>query len=95
MTPSTPSMASAAEVSIETMRAWACGERSTWTCSMPGMIMSPAYLRRPDTLLGVSMRRTFLPMKSPCSASISASAVAGRRPFCTSRASSTASKIFW
>ncbi len=30
--------------------------------SMPGMVMSPAYLRRPVTLLGASMLRTSLPM---------------------------------
>ena len=35
MTPSTPGMASAAEVSIDTMRACGCGERSTAMCSMP------------------------------------------------------------
>src|SRR6516162_8655574 len=54
-------------------------------CSMPGIVMSPAYLRRPETLLGVSMRRTFFPMKSPCSTSSSRRAATGRLPFCTSR----------
>ena len=48
---------------------------------------------RPDTLLGASMRRTALPMTAS-SVSVSINAVAGRRPFWTSRASSTASKIF-
>ncbi len=51
---------------METMRACACGERSTCTCSMSGITMSPAYLSRPETLLGASTRRTALPMKSPC-----------------------------
>ncbi len=45
-------MASASDVSIETTRACACGERSTAMCSMPGITMSPAYLSAPDTLLG-------------------------------------------
>jgi hypothetical protein len=63
--------------------------------TMPGMVMSPAYFKRPDTLLGASMRRTLLPITSPSAVSVSRSAAAGSRPFCTSRANSTASKIFW
>ena len=30
---------------METMRACGCGERSTWTCSMPGIVISPAYFK--------------------------------------------------
>ena len=95
ITPSTPGICSASHVSIDTIRACGCGERSTAMCSMPGITMSPAYLNAPDTLLGASMRRTLAPMKRPSCASASASALAGMRPLSTSRASSTASKIFW
>ena len=42
ITASTPGRASAFEVSIDLMRAWACGLRSTLPQIMPGMVVSAA-----------------------------------------------------
>ena len=42
MTALTPGKASAFEVSIDFMRAWACGLRSTLPQIMPGMLVSAA-----------------------------------------------------
>ena len=39
-TVSTPGIARAAEVSIDTMRAWACGERTTQAWAWPGKVKS-------------------------------------------------------
>jgi hypothetical protein len=40
-TQTTPGSARAALASMERMRAWACGLRSTAACSMPGTTTSP------------------------------------------------------
>jgi hypothetical protein len=40
-TATTPGSARAALVSIDRIRAWACGLRSTAPCSIPGTVMSP------------------------------------------------------
>ncbi len=39
-TRATPGMAAAASVRMETMRAWACGERRNAACSIPGTTTS-------------------------------------------------------
>ena len=45
----TPGTASAADLSIETIRAWACGECSTLRCSMPSISVSIVNSARPVT----------------------------------------------
>src|SRR5438067_2689891 len=45
-------------MSIETMRACGCGERTTLPKIMPGRVMSKLYLARPVTLSGPSRRLT-------------------------------------
>ena len=50
MTAFTPCSFSAAEVSIDRMRAWACGERNTFPYSIPGSFRSAPYIARPVTL---------------------------------------------
>ena len=45
----TPGSAAAFEVSIERMRAWACGERRMRPISMPGIARSEPYCARPVT----------------------------------------------
>ena len=46
-TATTPSIASAAEASIERIRAWATGERTIAMWSMPGRTMSSRYRPAP------------------------------------------------
>src|SRR3974377_1677672 len=48
MTARTPGRAFARVVSIRTMRACACGHRSSLPCSMPGMLRSSAYSAWPQ-----------------------------------------------
>jgi hypothetical protein len=43
----TPSIDSASDVSIETIRAWGCGDRRIFPCSIPGRTMSSVYCARP------------------------------------------------
>src|SRR6185436_9243609 len=62
MTAFTPGRASAAEVSIDLIRACACGLRSTLPCSIPGRLMSAPYLARPVTLSTPSWRIGRVPM---------------------------------
>jgi len=45
----TPGSAAAFEMSIERMRAWACGERRTRPTSIPGIAMSEPYCAVPVT----------------------------------------------
>src|SRR4051812_22949459 len=54
----TPGAAFASVMSIETMRACGCGERTTLAKSIPGRLMSKLYLARPVTLSGPSRRLT-------------------------------------
>ncbi len=61
---------------------------------MLGAKRSAAYLMAPVTLAGASSRRVECPMKVEAGA-CSCSASAPQLPFITSRASSTASTIFW
>jgi hypothetical protein len=58
----TPGNASASDVSIETMRACACGLRSTAPWSMPGSEKSAPKLARPVTLSAPSCRIGLVPM---------------------------------
>jgi hypothetical protein len=58
----TPGSASAADVSIETIRACAYGLRSTTPCSMPGRLTSAPYCARPVTLSTPSWRTGRVPM---------------------------------
>ena len=51
MTAFTPGMASAREASIETMRAWGCGLRSTLPHSIPGWLKSAPKRALPGDLL--------------------------------------------
>src|SRR6202789_1489384 len=50
MTDFTPGSAAAADVSIDLMRAWACGERRIFPYSIPGSFRSAPYSARPVTL---------------------------------------------
>ena len=52
----TPSRASALEVSIETMRAWAWGLRRVFPCSRPAAWKSAPYCALPVTLSAPSWR---------------------------------------
>ena len=52
----TPSIASAADVSIDLMRAWACGLRKTAPQIILGNLMSAPYNARPVTLSRPSWR---------------------------------------
>src|SRR5215470_3997909 len=56
MTAFTPGRASAADASIDLMRACACGLRRTLPCSMPGKLISAPYRARPVTLSTPSCR---------------------------------------
>src|SRR5215510_16554321 len=56
MTAFTPGNASAAEASMDLIRACACGLRNTLAWSMPGREMSAPYLARPVTLSTPSCR---------------------------------------
>ena len=58
---------SASEMSIETMRACACGLRSVWPQSIPGAIRSLAYANSPFTFGGASTRGTSSPTLPTCS----------------------------
>src|SRR5262245_16497896 len=60
-TATTPGIASAAAVSIDTMRPCACAERTTRMCSMRGKATSAAKLPRPVTSGGSSSRGTDRP----------------------------------
>ena len=55
-TPCTPLRASAGVMSIETMRACACGLRSVWPHSIPAACRSDEYANSPRTLGGASGR---------------------------------------
>ena len=59
-TATTPGRASAAAVSMETMRAWACGERRMHRCTWPGMMTSslkrPAPASRPRSSIRFTSR---------------------------------------
>ena len=57
----TPGRASAREVSMRVMRACACGLRSTWACSMPGMLTSTPNTACPVTLSTPSWRTGLVP----------------------------------
>ena len=56
MTATTLGWASAALVSMLTMRAWATGERRMARCSIPGSWMSSQYLPMPRMKRGSSLR---------------------------------------
>src|SRR5690606_16761222 len=65
-TPSTPGMAAATALSIDRMRAWAWGERSSTAWAWPGKATSWMKLPWPWTSFGSSNRETAWPMpKSP------------------------------
>ena len=74
-TPTTPSRASAAEVSIPVMRAWACGLLTSWRCSMPGSLMSSTYLPVPWIRRGSSRLFTLEPNREVVIGSSSESAL--------------------
>ena len=85
----TPSRASAADASIEVIRACASGERTNAACSMPGSAMSSTKLPRPWISGGSSLRRmrrpTWWPFSRPLSlghapAPLAASSCAASRP---------------
>src|ERR1700730_6525126 len=57
----TPGSASALEVSIDTMRAWGCGLRSTRPMSWPGRLKAAPKRARPVTLSAPSGRRVRVP----------------------------------
>ena len=57
----TPGSASALEVSIDTMRAWACGLRSTRPMSWPARLKSAPKRARPVTLSTPSGRIVRVP----------------------------------
>ena len=57
----TPGWASALEVSMDLIRAWACGLRNTMPCSNPLRFMSAPYCARPVTLSTPSGRIGRLP----------------------------------
>src|SRR5262249_21747388 len=65
MTAFTPGRASALEVSIDTMRAWGCGLRSTRPISWPGRLKSAPKRARPVTLSTPSGRMVRVPT-TPC-----------------------------
>ena len=50
MTPTTPGIASAADVSMPRIRAWACGLRTTASSSAPGIRMSAPNAAVPQAL---------------------------------------------
>ena len=60
-TATTPGSAFARDVSIERMRAFACGLRRTAPWSIPVTVTSPTYCARPVRSLGSSLRGTLLP----------------------------------
>ena len=57
----TPGMASASDVSMEMIRAWACGERTTMPWSWPGRLRSAAKRARPVTFSSPSWRTGRVP----------------------------------
>ena len=61
----TPGTASAADLSIETMRACACGECSTFRCSIPSISVSIVYSARPVTTPVPAGAPTLAPTASP------------------------------
>src|ERR1700694_1483349 len=65
----TPGIFSAALMSMLTIFACACGQRSILAYSTPGRLRSYAYFARPETLKGPSMREMRLPIKLRLSAS--------------------------
>ena len=65
----TPGTASAADLSIETMRAWACGECSTFRCSMPSISVSIVNSARPVTTSVAAGAPTLAPTACPGGAS--------------------------
>ena len=62
ITATTPGSASAALLSIERMRAWACGLRSAAACAMFGSVMSSMKRPRPARKRGSSLRSMRVPM---------------------------------
>src|ERR1700687_577115 len=62
----TPGSAAAIAMSIERMRAWACGERRTRPTSMPGIVMSEPYCAVPVTLGTPSGRTGRVPTHLNC-----------------------------
>src|SRR5262245_51107533 len=74
--PRTPGTASAAAMSIDRMRACACGERNTYACAWPGRFTSLTKRPWPRTRRGSSKRGTAWPM--PNSPAIGASAAGDR-----------------
>ena len=57
----TPGMDSASDVSMETIRAWAWGERTTTPISCPGRFRSAAKRARPVTFSSPSWRMGLVP----------------------------------
>ena len=57
----TPGSASAAEVSMDRMRALGCGLRTKQACSMPGRVMSSTKVPAPVSSRASSTRCTRLP----------------------------------
>src|SRR4051794_18444774 len=64
-TATTPGMAAASLVSMDTMRPWAMGERTKATRSMPSMRRLSMNVPRPVSRSGSSTRRTALPRMEP------------------------------
>src|SRR3954469_3577502 len=58
-------MDAAAVVSMAQSSAWANGDRTKATCSMPSMRRLPTYVPRPTRSSGSSTRRTALPRIEP------------------------------
>src|SRR5262249_4546163 len=78
----TPGSASALDVSIETIRAWACGLRSTRPTSWPGRLKSAPNRARPVTLSCPSGRTVRVPMYEVCGKSwVRVSAMSARPHF--------------
>src|SRR5258708_3672107 len=65
----TPGIFSAAVISIAAIFPCACGLRSIFAYSTPGLLMSYEYFARPETLTGPSMREMRLPIRLRFSAS--------------------------
>src|SRR5215470_7572495 len=83
MTAFTPGRASAADASIDLMRACACGLRNTLPCSIPGKLMSAPYRARPVTLSTPSCRIGRVPITlnlCSCTSILTSLASPRRRP---------------
>ncbi len=75
----TPGRASALVVSMDTMRAWACGERSTAPSNMPASVRSAPKRARPVTLSTPSGRMGRVPTTS---GTVVALGIVGDGPAC-------------